>query len=67
MREYIKFWENNKSVECYLRAYGDAGSFNDVTVGGNGNNGIWKDYTFGYLQTLTCSLVKGDDNLEIKS
>jgi hypothetical protein len=60
MREDIKLWENNKSVEHHLHAYGGMGSFNDVVIGGNDNEGIWKGHVFGHLQTLSYSLSKGD-------
>ena len=60
MQEDIKLWENNKSVEHHLRAYGGMGSFNDVNVGGNDKEGIWKNHIFGRLQTLAYSLAKGN-------
>jgi hypothetical protein len=60
MQEDLKLWETNKSVEHHLRAYGGMGSFNDVVVGGNNNEGIWKAHIFGHLQGLTYSLAKGD-------
>lgn len=60
MREDIKLWETNKSVEHHLRAYGGMGSFNDVMIGGNDNEGIWKGHVFGHLRTLVYSLAKGD-------
>ena len=40
MQEDIKLWEINKNTEHHLRAYGGMGSFNDVNVGGNENEGI---------------------------
>jgi hypothetical protein len=64
LQEDIKLWETNKSVEHHLRAYGGMGSFNDVVVGGNDNEGIWKGHIFGHLQTLAYSLAKGD-SLEV--
>ena len=60
MQEDIKLWEINKNVEHHLNAYGGMGSFNDVVIGGNDNEGIWKGYIFGHLQTLAYSLAKGD-------
>jgi hypothetical protein len=60
LQEDIKLWETNKSVEHHLRAYGGMGSFNDVVIGGNDNEGIWKAHIFGHLQTLSYSLAKGD-------
>jgi hypothetical protein len=60
LQEDIKLWEINKSVEHHLRAYGGMGSFNDVVIGGNDNEGIWKSHVFGHLQTLAFSLAKGD-------
>jgi predicted RNA-binding Zn-ribbon protein involved in translation (DUF1610 family) len=60
MQEDLKFWEINKSVEHHLHAYGGMGSFNDVMIGGNNNEGIWKAHIFGHLQTLAYSLAKGD-------
>ena len=60
MQEDIKLWETNKSVEHHLHAYGGMGSFNDVMIGGNDNEGIWKAHIFGQLQTLAYSLAKGD-------
>ena len=60
MQEDIKLWETNKSVEHHLHAYGGMGSFNDVAVGGNDNEGIWKGHVFGNLQTLAYGLAKGD-------
>ncbi len=60
MQEDIKLWETNKSVEHHLHAYGGMGSFNDVRVGENDNEGIWKGHVFGHLQTLAYSLAKGD-------
>jgi hypothetical protein len=60
LQEDIKLWETNKSVEHHLHAYGGMGSFNDVRVGGNDNEGIWKGHIFGHLQTLAYSLAKGD-------
>ena len=60
MQEDIKLWETNKSVDHHLHAYGGMGSFNDVVIGGNNNEGIWKGQVFGHLQTLSYSLAKGD-------
>jgi hypothetical protein len=60
LQEDIKLWETNKSVEHHLHAYGGMGSFNDLRVGGNDNEGIWKGHVFGHLQTLAYSLAKGD-------
>jgi predicted RNA-binding Zn-ribbon protein involved in translation (DUF1610 family) len=60
LQEDIGLWETNKSVEHHLHAYGGMGSFNDVVIGGNDNEGIWKGNVFGNLQTLTYSLAKGD-------
>jgi hypothetical protein len=60
IEEDIKLWETNKSVEHHLHAYGGMGSFNDIIIGGNNNDGIWKGYVFGHLQTLAYSLAKGD-------
>jgi hypothetical protein len=60
MQDDIKLWETDKSVEHHLHAYGGMGSFNDVTVGVNDNEGIWKGHIFGHLQTLAYSLAKGD-------
>lgn len=60
MQEDLKLWEINKSVEHHLHAYGGMGSFNDVVIGGNSNEGIWKAHIFGHLQTLAYSLATGD-------
>ena len=60
MQEDIKLWETKKSVEHHLHAYGGMGSFNDVIVGSNDNQGIWEGHIFGHLQTLVYSLAKGD-------
>jgi hypothetical protein len=60
MQEDLKLWETDKSVEHHLHAYGGMGSFNDVTIGGNDNEGIWKGHIFGHLQNLACRLAKGD-------
>ncbi len=60
MQEDIKLWETNKSVEHHLHAYGGMGSFNDIVIGGNDNEGIWKGHVFEHLQTLAYSLAKGD-------
>jgi hypothetical protein len=60
MQEDIKLWEKDKSIEHHLHAYGGMGSFNDVVIGGNNNEGIWKGHIFGHLQTLAYSLAKGD-------
>ena len=60
MQEDVKFWETDKTVEHHLHAYGGMGSFNDVVIGENDNEGIWKSQVFGLLQTLSYSLAKGD-------
>ena len=60
MLEDVKLWEANKSVEHHLHAYGGMGSFNDIAVGGNDQEGIWKNRLFGSLQTLAYSLAKGN-------
>ena len=60
MQEDVKFWETYKTVEHHLHAYGGMGSFNDVVIGENDNEGIWKSQVFGLLQTLSYSLAKGD-------
>jgi hypothetical protein len=60
MQEDIKFWETNKSVEHHLHAYGGMGSFNDVVIGNNDNEGIWKGHILGHLQSLAYSLAKGN-------
>jgi hypothetical protein len=60
MREDLKLWETNKSVEHHLHAYGGMGSFNDIIIGKNDDEGIWKGHVFGYLQTLAYGLAKGD-------
>lgn len=64
MQEDLKLWETDESVEHHLHAYGGMGSFNDVVIGGNNNEGIWKGHIFGYLQTLAYSLAKSD-SLEV--
>jgi hypothetical protein len=64
MQEDIKLWETSKSVEHHLHAYGGMGSFNDIVIGGNDNEGIWKGHIFGHLQSLAYSLAKGD-SLEV--
>ncbi len=60
MLEDIKLWEKDKSVEHHLHAYGGMGSFNDVVIGDNDNEGIWKGKIFEYLQALAYSLAKGN-------
>jgi hypothetical protein len=60
MQEDIKWWETNKNVEHHFHAYGGMGSFNDVVIGDNNNEGIWEGHIFGHLQTLAYSLAKGD-------
>jgi predicted RNA-binding Zn-ribbon protein involved in translation (DUF1610 family) len=60
MQEDLKLWEKDKSVEHHLHAYGGMGSFNDVVIGGNDNEGIWEGHIFGHLQGLAYSLAKGD-------
>lgn len=60
MLEDIKLWENTKSVEHHLHAYGGMGSFNDIVIGGNDNEDIWKSKIFGSVQTLAYSLASGD-------
>lgn len=60
MLEDIKLWKNKKSVEHHLHAYGGMGSFNDIMIGGNDNEGIWKNRIFGSVQTLAYSLASGD-------
>lgn len=58
--EDIKLWENEKSVEHHLHAYGGMGSFNDIVIGGNDNESIWESRIFGSIQTLAYSLASGD-------
>lgn len=60
MLEDIKLWENEKSVKHHLHAYGGMGSFNDIVVEGNDNEGVWKNRIFGSIQTLAYSLASGD-------
>lgn len=60
MLEDIELWKNKKSVEHHLHAYGGMGSFNDIVIGGNDNEGIWKSRIFGSVQTLAYSLASGD-------
>ncbi|MES2519923.1 MAG: hypothetical protein V4585_17530 [Bacteroidota bacterium] len=60
MLEDIKLWETNKSVEHHLHAYGGMGSFNDIFIGNNDTEGLWKSRVFGSFQTLAYSLAKGN-------
>ena len=60
IQEDIHLWQTQKSVEHHLHAYGGAGSFNDIPMGTNDLEGIWKSKIFGTVQTLSYSLAKGD-------
>jgi len=60
MQEDIKLWETAKSVEHHLHAYGGMGSFNDVVIGNNDTEGLWKSRVFGSFQSLAYGLASGD-------
>jgi predicted nucleic-acid-binding Zn-ribbon protein len=64
MQEDIKLWETTKSVEHHLHAYGGMGSFNDVVIGYNDTEGLWKGRVFGGFQSIAYGLASGD-SLEI--
>jgi hypothetical protein len=55
--EDIRLWETEKTTEHHLRAYGGMGSFNDVVIGGQDVNGLWKSRLFGLFQTLSWSFA----------
>ena len=58
MQEDINLWEISKSIEHHLRAYGGMGSFNDVVIGSNNYEGIWRGHAFGQLQSFVYGLAK---------
>ncbi|WP_211321152.1 DUF6966 domain-containing protein [Arcicella aurantiaca] len=60
MQEDIKLWETTKSVEHHLHAYGGMGSFNDVVIGYNDTEGLWKGRVFGGFQSIAYGLASGD-------
>lgn len=59
MQEDIRLWQTDKSVEHHLHAYGGMGSFNDISVGNNNVEGLWKNKVFGNTQTIAYGLAKG--------
>lgn len=60
LTEDVRLWETERTTEHHLRAYGGVGSFNDVVIGNNDEEGLWKGRVFGIVQTLAYSLAKGD-------
>ena len=60
MAEDIKNWEDTKSTEHHLRAYGGMGSFNDVMIGNQDSTGLWQGRVFGMLQSLAYGLASGE-------
>lgn len=60
MLEDIELWATKKSVEHHLHAYGGMGSFNDISVGNDNVEGLWKNKVFGAIQTIAYSLAKGE-------
>jgi hypothetical protein len=65
LQKDIVLWESSNSTEHHLRAYGGMGSFNDVYVGGNDTNGIWKSKVFEVLQSMAYSLAKSGEMPDI--
>jgi hypothetical protein len=61
LQKDIRLWENERSTEHHLRAYGGMGSFNDVVVGGTDLKGTWKSQVFTAIQSLACGLAKNGE------
>ncbi len=59
MLDDIELWESEQSVEHHLRAYGGMGSFNDIVLGNNDVEGMWKGKAFSQVQHLAYCLATG--------
>lgn len=59
MQEDIKLWDASKSVKHHLHAYGGMGSFNDINIGNNDTEGLWKGRVFDGFQSLAFGLASG--------
>lgn len=58
LNEDLRLWDENQSTEHHLRAYGGMGSFNDVMIGSNDTQGLWKGRVFGMIQSLAYGLAQ---------
>lgn len=46
-------WDNSKSTSHHKSAFGGMGSINDLSVGGQGKIGVWKDNMFDILKSIS--------------
>jgi hypothetical protein len=49
----IDNWDNSKSTSHHKSAFGGMGSINDLSVGGRGKVGIWKNTMFDLLKSIS--------------
>ncbi len=50
-------WENSKSTSHHKSAFGGMGSINDLSVGGQGKVGTWKNNMFDILKSISWTFV----------